>query len=170
MAPNMHHRYLPIRHCLCRNKPHPWHSNGTMLKKLIVFLWIQPMLQVIQHTQRRSFSTILSNASRKVNVGKPRSKMPCLWIGLGYSLQYVSSIASWGSRDAKKKANLLYHWRGCGKGTGHRHIHQQALLCCLTGFVTLVSGLRLDTSCTVATVCCVINLYKVLCLKHTENE
>ena len=46
----------------------------------------------------------------------------------------------------------------------YSRIHEEASLCQWTGSVTLVSGLRLHANCRIGTVCCVTNLYRVLCM------
>ena len=50
-----------------------------------------------------------------------------------------------------------------GKVAQHSHACEEASLHPLTGFVTYMSRLRLDTNYPAGTVCCVANLYKVLC-------
>ena len=76
--------------------------------------------------------------------------------------------------ETQKKAKVLYRWRRCGiKVAQHSRVRQQTSLRWLIklyGSVILVSKLRLDTDRTVANVCCVTNLYKVLYLKHAKNE
>ena len=76
------------------------------------------------------------------------------------TVQYASSSTSGGSRGAKKKANLLYRWRSCGKVARHSRVREEASLRWLTSSrsVTLVSGLEFDASCPVGTVS---NIYKV---------
>ena len=57
-----------------------------------------------------------------------------------------------------------------GGSRGISRVHEKASSCWLTASVMLVNGLRLNANCPVRTVCCVANLYKVLCLKHTQNQ
>ena len=44
------------------------------------------------------------------------------------TVQYTLPSASGGSRGAKKKANILYHSRSCGRVARHSRIREEALL------------------------------------------
>ena len=61
----------------------------------------------------------------------------------------------------KKKANLLYRWRSCGKVVQQSHVYEKSLLHRLTGSVIFVGGLRVDANCPIRTVSCVANFYKL---------